>query len=316
MGVGLAWTLLGCAHGRSAHDNPQDSTASASSAEAEANADTCPARGVYLQVLGSGGPIADDGRASSAYLVWVDGEARVLIDAGSGLFERYARSGARFEDLDVVALSHLHVDHSAGLMGLLKTGYFSRRERPLTIVGPAGSASFPSTPEFVHALVGDGGIYGYLGYEGEKPPFPLDVHVASVDGDAAYEGEAARVLARTVVHGNAPSLGFVVEAGGKKLAFAGDQSARGRQAFRDLAKDADLIVAHHAVPEGADAALLTLHATPSSIGELANGVGAKQLVLSHHMKRALAAWHQGEAALRKHYAGPVSVASDLQCIAP
>jgi len=37
---------------------------------------TCPAaNGISLQVLGSGGPIADDARASSAYLVWVDGKA-------------------------------------------------------------------------------------------------------------------------------------------------------------------------------------------------------------------------------------------------
>ena len=47
---------------------------------------TCsPDDGVILQILGSGGPIADDGRASSGYLVWVDGESRVLIDAGGGI---------------------------------------------------------------------------------------------------------------------------------------------------------------------------------------------------------------------------------------
>ena len=40
-----------------------------------------PGRGLVLQVLGSGGPVADDDRASSAYLVWHDGRARVLVDA-------------------------------------------------------------------------------------------------------------------------------------------------------------------------------------------------------------------------------------------
>ena len=38
-----------------------------------------PAEGVALQVLGSGGPIADDGRASSSYIVWIDGKSRVLM---------------------------------------------------------------------------------------------------------------------------------------------------------------------------------------------------------------------------------------------
>jgi hypothetical protein len=45
-----------------------------------------PPQGVALQVLRSGGPIADDARASSAYLVWVDGKSRVLIDFGGGEF--------------------------------------------------------------------------------------------------------------------------------------------------------------------------------------------------------------------------------------
>ena len=49
--------------------------------------------GVVLQVLGSGGPIADDGRASSGYLLWKDGQARVLIDTGGGIFLRFGEAG-------------------------------------------------------------------------------------------------------------------------------------------------------------------------------------------------------------------------------
>ncbi len=44
----------------------------------------CPTTGVYLQVLGSGGPEVEDKRSSSANLVWINGKARVLIDAGGG----------------------------------------------------------------------------------------------------------------------------------------------------------------------------------------------------------------------------------------
>src|SRR5580658_1660035 len=45
---------------------------------------TCTGTGVELQVLGSGGPELQDKRASSSYVVWRDGKARVLIDAGGG----------------------------------------------------------------------------------------------------------------------------------------------------------------------------------------------------------------------------------------
>ena len=42
-----------------------------------------PADGVAVQVLGSGGPIADDARASTGYIVWIDGHSRVLVDAAA-----------------------------------------------------------------------------------------------------------------------------------------------------------------------------------------------------------------------------------------
>jgi len=52
----------------------------------------CGQKGVWLQVLGSGGPEIDDKRASTGYLIWVDGESKVLIDAGGG-------SAANFEQV-------------------------------------------------------------------------------------------------------------------------------------------------------------------------------------------------------------------------
>ena len=48
---------------------------------AVAVAATCGATGVAVQVLGSGGPEMK-GRASSAYLIWQQGKARALVDAG------------------------------------------------------------------------------------------------------------------------------------------------------------------------------------------------------------------------------------------
>jgi len=49
-----------------------------------AAAQSCGAKGIALQVLGSGGPELQDKRASSSYLIWQNGQARVLVDAGGG----------------------------------------------------------------------------------------------------------------------------------------------------------------------------------------------------------------------------------------
>ncbi|NCP49915.1 MAG: hypothetical protein GW850_12065 [Sphingomonadales bacterium] len=53
---------------------------------------------VAVQILGSGGPIAEGHRAASSALVWIDGKAVLLVDAGSGAFVRYGESGANFAD--------------------------------------------------------------------------------------------------------------------------------------------------------------------------------------------------------------------------
>jgi len=115
-------------------------------------AGACGEQGVAVQVLGSGGPIADDGRASSGYLVWIDGHARLLVDAGGGTFLRFGEAGASIADLDVICLTHLHTDHAADVPALLKGGYFSDRTRSLPIVGPTGRGVFPGTAAFLQRL--------------------------------------------------------------------------------------------------------------------------------------------------------------------
>ena len=66
-----------------------------------AAAQSCGTQGVAAQVLGSGGPELQDKRASSSYLVWKDGQALVLVDAGGGSALRFGESGAQMSQLAV-----------------------------------------------------------------------------------------------------------------------------------------------------------------------------------------------------------------------
>jgi len=47
------------------------------------------AQSISLQILGSGGPEFSQ-RASSSYIIWVDGKVKVLVDAGGGAFLRFS----------------------------------------------------------------------------------------------------------------------------------------------------------------------------------------------------------------------------------
>ena len=96
-----------------------------SALQTPASAACSPRRAV--QVLGSGGPIADDARASAGYLVWIDGRPRLLVDAGGGVFLPFGEAKAKFDTLDAIAITHLHADLFGDLVALLKSGFFGDR---------------------------------------------------------------------------------------------------------------------------------------------------------------------------------------------
>jgi ribonuclease BN (tRNA processing enzyme) len=275
--------------------------------------------GVVLQVLGSGGPIADDGRASSGYLVWVDGKSRVLIDAGGGVFLRFGEAQARFTDLDFIGLSHLHTDHSADFPALLKSGNFSGRKRSLAIAGPDGDGVFPGLKSFLQSMLGkNDGAYAYLDsyLTGAAGTPTLNAReVAEGDSKTVYKSDDLRVDALRVPHGIVPAVAFRVSVGDESLVFATDQNG-GDPAFADFARDASILVMHMVVPEGISGVGRRLHAPPSVIGEIAAEADPDTLVLSHFMARSLRNLDDNVAEVRKHFAGKVVLAEDLFCVSP
>jgi ribonuclease BN (tRNA processing enzyme) len=276
----------------------------------------CSEDGVWLQVLGSGGPELDDGKASSAYVIWHKGKARLLVDVGSGGMFRFEQSGASLNDLDVILLSHMHVDHSNDLPALIKASYFSDRNRDLYLYGPSGNSLMPSATSFVQRLFGSDGAYQYLRdyIDGDESYrlLPHDVDVTGKTERVVLADFRYRLTAVPVHHGPLPALAWRVEIEGKRIVFSGDMN-NDYETLAILAKQADLLVAHHAVPEGIGGVARNLHMPPSVIGQIAAKARVKQLVLSHRMNRTLGQEQISTAQIRQQYNGPMQFADDLQC---
>jgi ribonuclease BN (tRNA processing enzyme) len=282
-----------------------------------ADAQNCGGEGVAVQVLGSGGPELEDKRASSSYLVWQDGQARVLVDAGGGSALRFGESGAKISQLDVILFTHFHIDHSVDFPALIFSSWFEERDRPLPVYGPAGNKDFPSTVDFVHAFFNyRTGVYRYLSellLPQEKGSYELQPHNVIADpSSAAFRGEHLSAYAARVIHGSVPALAWRIEIGGKSIVFSGDTYGEGADLVR-LAKDADLFIAHNAVPEGATGVERRLHMPPSVIGQIAQEAHVKRLVLSHRMLRTLGKEEQSQSEIGKNFSGPVTFANDLDC---
>ena len=290
------------------------------STTSSAQAQTCGQHGVAVQVLGSGGPELADKRASTSYLVWQDGTARVVLDAGGGSALRFGESGAQMSQPDVFLFSHFHIDHTSDFPALAFSSWFGERKRPLPVYGPAGNKYMPSTTEFVHDLFSDPhGAWRYLSdlvQKGGDDTYQLQPHnVANSPAPVlVFRNADMAVYAVSVVHGAFPALAYRVEIGGKRIVFSGDTNGSG-DGLTALATNADLFVAHNAVPEGTTGVERNLHMPPSVIGTTAANAHVRQLVLSHRMLRTLgdANTAQTEKEIRRNYAGPLAFANDLDC---
>ena len=291
-----------------------------------ATAQSCGTTGLAVQVLGSGGPELQTKRASSSYLIWDHGKARVIVDAGGASALRFGQSGAHISQLDVFLFSHFHIDHSGDFPALVFSSWFGDRTRPLPIYGPSGNQYMPSTTEFVDDLFSDPhgtsrypGAWHYLSDMTEPNPqgtYQLQPHnVAPTPVPVLVLRNADMALyAVSVTHGAFPALAWRVEIAGKRIVFSGDTNGEG-DGLTQLATDADLFIAHNAVPEGATGVERRLHMPPSVIGITAANAHVKQLVLSHLMLRTLGPekQQQTQSEIRRHYTAPLHFANDLDC---
>src|SRR5215203_1425096 len=280
---------------------------------------SCPAGPPTLQILGSGGPGINSERASTSYLDWIDGRARMLIDMGGGSYLQFGQSRAKLSDISLIAVSHLHPDHVSDLPALL---WLSRQVRTeaLPIVGPsgnsvAGPAASDVAPDFATFLSrlfnDETGAFqvvgGTLGGRGAG----VRLNVTVVDAKKAepstvFEGPEFKVTAFGIPHADMPTLAYRVETPNGTIVFSSDQNGSNPK-FIDFAKNADVLVMHMQIATGTTN---PLHAPPAVIGRIAQAASIGRLIVSHI---GLIDVEAAVADVKKEYAGPLIVAADLQC---
>lgn len=268
---------------------------------------------IAVQVLGSGGPELDDGRTSSSYLIWRGEKAEVLLDTGSGSSIQYGLSGAKFQELDVILLSHLHTDHSADLPSFVKGSFFTPRVTDLWVLGPPGNHIVPSTTDFISRLFGDNGAFSYLSdyLKEEQESYLLRSENAVSKDDKEFQKRFpwGNVSGIRVQHGPIPAIAWKVEIDGCSIVYSGDMSNKSKK-LGDFSTNADLLVAHLAIPESAGRIAKNLHMAPSEIGDIVKQAKPRSLLLSHFMRRSERALDENLEAIKADYPGPIILAKE------
>jgi len=265
-------------------------------------------------VLGSGGPRAF-GRGGSSFIVEVEGEPRILVDAGPGAFLRIGELDLDVGKVDTILLTHLHIDHSGDL-----AAFFNERaltsDGPIAyhIFGPDGAGLFPKTSRFVDLLVGSDGAFAYQKTFGARESFvvhdlPIRLDSASskiVDDNGLVVEEIA------THHDDCPSVAYRISYKGVVVVFSGDMDASALPNLVQLARNANLLIFNCAVldPPDSPSQLYALHTPPKNIGQAARDSSAKSLLLSHLAPDVLGQEAAVRKSIRTSFTGPIQFATD------
>lgn len=181
---------------------------------------------VSVTFLGTGNAFADGGRSHACILVSAPG-GRILLDCGGSALPPLRRA-CDPNEIDAVAITHLHGDHFGGLPFLAMQQKYAPRTRPLLIAGP------PSLERrFMDACLA---LYSDF----FATPLPYDIEF-TVLGEAATRLGPAEVVALPVEHVPVSEPhGFRVRVGATLIAYSGD--ARWSDALPKLADGADLFI--------------------------------------------------------------------------
>lgn len=255
-----------------------------------------------------------------------------MVDAGGGSGLRYGESGARFADLDFIALSQLHADYTGGLPSLVRSAQNGVRKRPLPIFGPDGNKFMPSTVAFIRTLFDQkrgawrdlGEVLSPLGKQGYRLQ-PHDIRTSLKKGkprlknvkktNPVFVNPDMRLSAAPVIHGKAPALAWRLETMGKTIVFTGEAGS-GSDKLPALAKGANLLVAHLSSDKNQNSSGSKDYLkSAETAGRIAHSAGARRLVISHRIPATLG--HEPDIlhAIKKTFRGEIRFADDLSCFA-
>ena len=256
----------------------------------------CGDEGVWIQTLRSGGLRYVDTSVSSSYLVWVDNQAKLLVDTGHGSAIRFDEADAKIEDLDAIAITHLHRENTSDLWAFLRSSSPSKR---LTLMGPFGEDD-----RFLEDFAG-------ISFARQRPA----LYSISAEGRrrwARFGNEIFRAAAIPVDHGEERGLAWRVTIGNQSITFTGDFSNQ-KDIMADFAKGSDALVANHGAPEDARGATRDAFARPSQIARIAAEADVRMLILGARGARTRGREVQTLKVIEEHYKGPIILADDLEC---
>ena len=258
-------------------------------------------------LLGCGGMLPLPERYLTALTVRLNGH-RLLIDCGEGTQVAMRRFGIGFKALDLILLTHLHTDHTAGLPGLLLTVGNAGHTEPLTVWGPPGTQELIEgvkklAPEIRFPILVNEGTAPLLFQGAEIRPFsclhrvPCRGYALTLPRAGAFRPDQARALdvpmplwhtlqrgEPVICHGRTVTPAEVLGAPRKGLKLCYCTDTRPTGTIEEALAGADLAVLEgmYTDPEDQPNAEEKLHMMMHEAAGLAKNAGVNRLWLTHY----------------------------------
>ncbi len=221
------------------------------------------------------------------------GDARLLLDCGSGVVHRMAGLGLDWPGITHVLITHFHADHITDLATLItawRYGQLPPRSAPVEIIGPVGTAEMMARTA---ALFGAWML--------APDTFPVIVRELPV-GDRWTLAGGFEVEAFKVPH-TAESVAYSIHRDGRRLVYTGDTGPDAGLA--SWATGADVLIAECSLPREMP---VEGHLAPEDCAALAAEARPGHLVLTHRYPPLDRVDVLG--IVQAVYAGPVRLAHD------
>ncbi len=244
-----------------------------------------------LTTIGTGTAAPSPARVNSAHLVEA-GDARLLMDCGSGAVFRMASLGIAWMDITHVALTHFHADHTTDLATLFfawRYGWLPARSAPVELIGPAGTDALLDR------------MSAAFGASLRDLGFAVTVREIA-PGDSIDLGSGVTLSALKVPH-TEESVAYSVERGARRIVYTGDTAFDG--ALGIWASGCDVLLAECSLPK---AMAVPSHLTPEECGALAAIAAPRLLALTHLYPPVELV--DIRAIIAEQFGGPVALAAD------
>jgi ribonuclease BN (tRNA processing enzyme) len=254
----------------------------------------------FITLGTAGGPEAD-ARSQPANLMQA-GNDWYLVDAGDGAAVQLAKSGVRLPDVTGLFISHLHFDHTGGVLALLGLRMQLNAFNTFSIYGPPGTKAFvegilKGMDPAREAAYGMPGVSWVANVEITEL---VDGSTLEFDGMTVHVAENSHFLIPESAGEpeKAKSLSFRFELEDRSILFTGDTGPSER--VEELAQGADILISEMMdiavvletvrrnnpnMPEqqfsDVEWHLSSHHLLPEQVGEMAANAGVKQLIITH-----------------------------------